>query len=630
MTSDEVWRTKFEEEHQRHKDHRRQYQRELQESRGKTAPTIKKLENIGEYLQVRSYRGWIDTCYDAWCMWVVDEKSRRQFGQLNDDYDGFKESRQNTVLQLSKSKEGADLRLQEHDAKAQRHLQRWASSLAIAESLLGEGAESQLLDQAFDGWRAAAAETAFTRRLVGTQCEDSLHEWTQTLFAAWRAEAGQHLVDELQERVRVAEEMEPGAARRTAAACAARALELPGGGRGADSAELLAELLLSWALVARAGARRRGHATRLMDSSLWRGLEAAALACCLAAWRGAISRAEAAVAAERVRIAGRHGLGLCKGWATSLLLAACEGTDKSGARSALQCWRFLAAHCKLQRSLEQVFAKSQDVREECNLRSGEVHTLRHEHTGQLLRWKDDRERLQEQFCSSEVSCAEAGEELKVLLEGRADLERQCSEATSRSQRLQSELAEMQTQSRKAAEQLQAIEDGCGQAEDELMQREADYEEECASAELTVQQLEQEVTKQRERRQLDVKNTRHQWRLQVARQEDAVKRMAAVHEEEEGTWAQKLERADERVAKLEQEVQLLRQGRREVPAMSSALESESAELLEQVLAAERQVEQADASERRRRAKLAELRASYEDLRSRREFLMSSRSGSSFQV
>jgi len=230
-----------------------------------------------------------------------------------------------------------------------------------------------------------------------------------------------------------------------------------------------------------------------------------------------------------------------------------------------------------------------------------------------------RNSLCERLRQAQSEHEESSRSLHSMIEHRRQLEQHQSDATLETENYVSELASVKLETSHAEEQIQLAENGCRLAEACLQDSEPKYEEESTSAALGMQLLRQEVAEYRESRQIDVKNARQQVRTRVTRREDALRRMTVTHENNEGVWVQKLTQSEARVSKLEQEVQQLRQTRRELPVRTSTLEMECAGLLGQIADVERRCEVTEENERKRRLEMVTLLVKHEELRGRRETL-----------
>jgi len=601
-SSEEIWKAKFEEERYRYEEQRGQCQRDLRTARAVVEPVGKKLEAMSCFAADRLERCWLGASFDSWYTWVTDEKCRRQFEQLTDELEGLGRQRRAQASQAARSRAEAQARWREEDARLRRRAQRWAAHLAASEPLLAAGSSARALCGCWAAWRSWLSFSIAAHEIAQGRLEVLAWQQLAVVLIVWCGVVGQRTLEGLREAAREAKEQLPFRARHAAGERAAAAST----GMYRASDEAFADAFRAWARTARWRGLRRSHAASVLDSPPWRGLDALFLECCLVLWRGSIGNAEATVAVERA--AGHELVRLCRRRAGGLLEASREAGQVACAVAVVMCWHFFAAHCRLQRMLERAFAQHQDVKANCAQWSAELAQLRTGHGLESAKWQGDHDCLFEELRQVQRCHEEEARASEEGLESRQSLTMEEAASEQRSQTLANELADVLAHAQAAAGQLREAEAGAEAAELRAQEGRAACEEECEAARLGVQPLQQEVARQLEKRQGDVRAARQQARAQASRQETAARRLVQQLAGEQDSLAQKLEQSESRVGRLEQEVQQARQSRR----ATRTPEPEGEELLLEVTAAEQRLEAFEEGERRRAQELAGLRRAQADL------------------
>ena len=267
--SDEMWRMKCEEERERNDERGRRLRAKLRRARAEASVAAQKLENLGEYVGRQALRCLLERVLVAWGLFLVEEKRRRQFGQLSEDIANFEDDSKDELTELSRKQQMARQQLQKRGVDATRSRARWAAAAAAAASLSERDASLCLAQLVVVVWRFRARRRRAGRGLLEAWNGLAQEELAQMVFALWRGRTGQRSLEELQERVRQEHLMAPQNVRRAASQRASDVLDFfggqgPGTPLGSGSAELLSAVLLSWLLAAEGGATVRRQAMRLL------------------------------------------------------------------------------------------------------------------------------------------------------------------------------------------------------------------------------------------------------------------------------------------------------------------------------------------------------------------------------
>eukprot|EP00927_Polykrikos_kofoidii_P040099 TRINITY_DN34336_c0_g1_i1.p1 TRINITY_DN34336_c0_g1~~TRINITY_DN34336_c0_g1_i1.p1 ORF type:complete len:967 (+),score=149.16 TRINITY_DN34336_c0_g1_i1:182-3082(+) len=622
-SSDSVWKMKWNEERQRLEDQRARYQREMQTRRLETRRHVSRLEHVGMFVWDRDLRCWEAACLSLWRLWLVDEKRQRQLDQLAVESAKQQSVHDEHMERLEEDLEQSALGLQDQDEAAKLQLQAWLDYLPVVEALIGHDGSGHLLARSISAWHARAARRASAKRVFAEGRRSTRRSHVRLVLASWRAQVGWQKVEEVQQKVLALCAELPRKVRRACAEHTFRAARFSGADAdcGATMAALLAELvrgaLMAWARATTATVVLRQRLGRILRSHLRAGLEFALPLRCLVLWRSMVSRTEAATVAERK--AGKKVLDYCRCRGAHLLQSSLWERVACHVFAAMLCWRFLVAHRKLQLRLEDLFNDHQRAQARSAGLLDELEGLRSHHESEYGRIRDRDASLTSALRHAEVEAERCVVVLRNAFEDRVAAETRRSDALARSRGLVDELRSIQMREIRARSFGESVEERCDAAEREACIMVLGHEEAKQAADLGQQKLQQEATRTRDRRYRDVRDARQQLRVQIARQEDGAMRLDRAHREDEELRAQKLRHAERQASRLHEEVNNLKQGILEMPGRAAAMEEEGAELLAQVLSAEKDLQTVESSEQARRSEVAQLRAVREELLARCEAL-----------
>mmetsp|Transcript_103477 Transcript_103477/g.194679 ORF Transcript_103477/g.194679 Transcript_103477/m.194679 type:complete len:958 (-) Transcript_103477:33-2906(-) len=616
---DGFWRSRWEEERQRHEEMRKKYSKDLQLAKKHTNRRSGMLMQMGTLLEACWIRSWKNSAFDAWSWWVSEEQRRRQFLDLADNESSFKTVRDSEIGKLRAALEEKNREQRAHEQFVARRLQRRMTELAGAHKAWDHDDIWWLQVQVLVAWHRTAGRGALHQRMSNEQAISGRRWVVYTIVCAWKALVGQQRLDEFTERVFSEEKEMPARARK---ACSIQVLrthdwaeDLPE--QDGKPPRLLSEAFSAWARTAGGDLHWRDRMTQLCVSQLRRSVETIFAATCLVMWRGAVSKTEVAMATERD--AGREAAERCRRRAWGILEAWYMGSNDSSAHALLLCWHFYAARAKLQKTLEKVFTEQQDDHQQFGKHKEELELVQASLRKEKALWLEERQKLLEELQCEELELEASGGIFRKALEERTLAEEQRSEAAVRTQELMSELASTQAQTLQAAESLQAAEESLLKAESEAVSREEIFEEESAAAQLQLPKLQAEAVRHRERRQRDVKEARQRLRTQTQRHEDSRIRLEKGHENDRAAWVSKLEYSEARVERLEREISERREHLQAIPGRIEAKEAENGELLKKCEKVEESLRQVEQNERSKRSELATLRSAQEELQSQCEEL-----------
>lgn len=263
--------------------------------------------------------------------------------------------------------------------------------------------------------------------------------------------------------------------------------------------------------------------------------------------------------------------------------------------------------------------EQQEADLQCHLASEDFAALQTEFGRAKDVWESERAALEDLLQQAHEDCGAAKGQLSEATNEHKGLETERDEANTRAQALAEEMEAVRLQITESVEQLHRMESGGESSQAEFQEQEAQLRSELEAANEANQQMQAEVTKNRERRQTVARTVQRQARTSMAVHEDRTRRLSMTQEGEHGVWIQKLDQSEQRAAKLEEELHRLRQCRRDKPAQVVTFEVENSRLFEEVQEAERRADELETEERARKRELVAVRSTHQELKTRREAL-----------
>mmetsp|Transcript_167076 Transcript_167076/g.531413 ORF Transcript_167076/g.531413 Transcript_167076/m.531413 type:complete len:685 (+) Transcript_167076:104-2158(+) len=610
--ADGAWKVRFEQEMEEYEDLHRKFLHDVRRKQDRAGPMASKVEALGTFADVRRGWCWAEACFASWCLWLVEEKCRRQFGQLSEDFDGFTQSRAEAAATSSQERAAFDLRAREREVDLQRRRARWKSLLGDADALLCQDVSNQLLRRVVYLWHIWAAKCASTRSLARDCFSAVLWAQVSVLLAVWKVEVGQRRTEEQSLLVETVRREVPQQTRRTAARHAAQVFDFQcEASLGSSTSVLISEAFTFWLHISRTQAREQRRCC-IFERSLHRGLSLSLLDAFLLLWRS-VSGQTVDVLAEK-RLTGQRAVSLQKRCAGRTLVVALDVRLAVFALASLQCWQTMVKHSKLAHDLEAAYSEQQLGTAGCREAEVELKTLQEAWQQEEGTWHKDGEDLAQVLQNIREEQEAAAKAFQEVASEEQDLESSNNAAVDRTAALAKEMLRMEAQLTGIVEQLRLAEAREADVAASMRDQEATLQEELSELQQASQPMQTEAARHRDRRQTDVKTARHQARSSVVSQEERRMHLSVAHEQDQASWGQKLRQSEGKIGRLEGEIQQARADLREHPAKVLAFEEEVERLLREAEEAERLVEEAEARERARRQQLHSLRGAYEELKS----------------
>lgn len=606
-SGDGEWRVHYEKERQTVEERRKKYGRHMQAARAAAERRWKMLLRTGALLDSIGRHVCLDGAFCLWRRWMHEEKGRRQFEQLSDDLLRLSEDGTAEILRLEKTWEDVDFALRGHDAGMSQLLERRGITLGVVEVLWGKNTSKLLLSRTLTTWHLQATRQASKGKLIEERDRAGFFEWAATAICVWRLQVGQHHAEKIRQHIQLEDADMPSKIHKACGLRVSEVLEWCYSGQRAESVRrrMLSSYFIDWVSLVHGTGRWRDAFERLSESRLRRRVGTAFVVCCLVAWRGAVRKTEEAMLIERAK--SDELLHRRRQQVGRVLEAAWAGSELGFAHVVLVGWHLLAVRGHRQRELEEVFAEHQTTGDQVSAHKERLHSTRAGVEADRVRWAEECDSLSQELSrlGSEVEASESAH--ASVAEGHEALELQRAEAASHTQTAASSLSGARDEISATSEELQSAREVCEQAEAEASRWEARYEEEATKMQAELARLQGEARKHAETRKRDVKDARRHWQRQLARPEDAARRLAQARDDDRGAWEEKLRKSEAARLRAEAEAQQLRRG------------AENARFFEECADAEERLRLAEASEAGRAAELQSLREEHTETQQRCEAL-----------
>lgn len=515
------------------------------------------------------------------------------------------------MLLTVKEYEETRVRVQKHDASWCRALQQRDAFINAIEVLWNSHSWTRLASHCIAIWRSYTLRCASVQRLITEREIVVSWAWVATGFIVWSAEVGQHLVEELQHRVHRTKAELPRQVRFQCAVKVNRALDwTPAGVLTCSGCSLELHLaFLAWRGVLQSVFQRRVAVQQLLhrDSPLCSSEDLVLLELCLLKWCASLCQAEATLSVEGTF--GQGSLDKRRVWDHMIYATFLENLSVS-IRAILVSWHQLVIHIKLRRDWEQAFTQQENFDEKCRSRDEELKVAEEELQMQQAQHRMEHTQLQEDLSKMQSEFEDHRNDYLQTLEECKFFEQQRSQSEASNQILVNELASMQVQIMNTQKQVRMAQESSDYAQAEAEQREAMYEEEAVSAQLDLHRVEGELSKHRERRLRAVRDARQQLKAQIARSEEASHRIEHQRELDKVQWADRLQEAEIKKARIEADVHELREAASNVVPRAEMLEMENAQLFERCHEMEDKLINAEGAEHRRRQELKDILDAHE--------------------
>lgn len=607
-----------------------QHAEDVRGADAKVYAASRKLDHLRGFVVSHMLRSFAGMAFDAWLTWMVEEKSRRQFGQLTEDYVSTCSAHETELAQLSESREAVAASVRECERKTRRHVERWQSCLATADGVVSRDVSRQRLASAMGAWRIAVQRGRLARGMVRRHGTDMLRGLVFVVFVIWQFQVGEAFLKDLQQRASSAESDVPRLARQISSAHITALYGLQHiRSRSAWHARLNISVsatlgdasyscFVVWAWLIGQRSRGRRLAAKLSLSPLWGSFDEVFLKCCVVAWRGVSSKVTRSKATEQC--SGRGKIQECQRLVASMSKAILERNILTVASSVFTCWAFEAEHQRVQAKLEVVLQEQEEAEEQCLRWERDARQARADLDSNRARRQEHCDALADWLQQVQHEQENDNNEFASLASKQLDTEMEQADACQRSRELMAEYTMVREQTLHVSEEARLAHERGHASEVEEWSQIAEAEKLCASLQLSAEQLRSEISKQTERQFYELRSAWQSSRAQASKLQENLRRHVCLHDDSRKAWALKLKNAEATVARLEQEAQQLRQQHQDSDNVRAAVAAEAEQsLLSRVCAAERRLETAEAVDKARREELAQELVETAALQERREFL-----------